>query len=454
MDKRNHIAIFDLGKTNQKVVLIDGKDLTKIDSRKAPNSVLKGLYPHLDTASQWRFLCDCLSGFEQQHGVDGVAITTHGATAALVVGDTLALPVLDYEFELPRSVDEAYNTLRPPFDETLSPRLPGGLNIGAQLYFLQTRFPKEFSRTEHILTYPQYWSFRLTGLARSEATSLGCHTDLWQPEMGRFSNLVGRILPEKLFPPLAKASDVFPLTSTAAQATGLRAGIPVTCGIHDSNASLVPWLNSGDPLSIVSSGTWTIVMSLGVPLGEMDAGRDMLANVDALGRPTPTARFMGGRDHELLTKGCVGSASLSDIAAVISKGVFIMPGRVPGVGPFPQARGGWRGAPPVGMAEKLASATLYLALMTQTCLALAGMGQRIILEGPLARNEPFARCLSALTGVAVHMSADATGTATGAALLLLKADHDPRLGPAVQPVDLPGLSAYAQNWRAYAQQAR
>ena len=136
MDKRNHIAIFDLGKTNQKVVLIDGKDLTKIDSRKAPNSVLKGLYPHLDTASQWQFLCDCLSGFEQQHGVDGVAITTHGATAALVVDDTLALPVLDYEFELPRSVDEAYNTLRPPFDETLSPRLPGGLNIGAQLYFL------------------------------------------------------------------------------------------------------------------------------------------------------------------------------------------------------------------------------------------------------------------------------------------------------------------------------
>ena len=37
-----------------------------------------------------------------------------------------------------------------------------------------------------------------------------------------------------------------------------------------------------------------------------------------------------GRDHELLTKGCVGSASLSDIAAVISKGIFIMPGTGPG----------------------------------------------------------------------------------------------------------------------------
>ena len=131
-----------------------------------------------------------------------------------------------------------------------------------------------------------------------------------------------------------------------------------------------------------------------------------------------------------------------------------MPGRVPGVGPFPQARGGWRGAPPVGMAEKLASATLYLALMTQTCLELAGMGQRIILEGPLAGNLPFARCLSALTGVAVHVSSDATGTATGAALLLLEADHGPQLGPAVAPADLPGLSIYAQIWRDHAQRAR
>ncbi|MBT6544415.1 MAG: carbohydrate kinase [Rhodobacteraceae bacterium] len=454
MDKRNHIAVFDLGKTNQKVVLIDGKNLIPIDSRKAPNSVLQGLYPHLDTTSQWRFLCDCLSDFEQDHGVDGVAITTHGATIALVAGDRLALPVLDYEFEMPPSVDEAYNGLRPPFDETLSPRLPGGLNIGAQLHFLQTKFPKEFARTDYILTYPQYWSFRLTGQARSEATSLGCHTDLWQPKTGQFSSLVGRMLPKTLFPPIAKASDVFALSSAAAQATGLRPGIPVTCGIHDSNASLVPWLNSGHPLSVVSSGTWTIVMSLGVSPGVMDAGRDMLANVDALGRPTPTARFMGGRDHDLLTKGCDGAASFSDIATVISKGIFIMPGRVPGVGPFPQARGGWRGTPPVGMAEKLASATLYLALMTQTCLDLIGMGQHIILEGPLAGNLPFARCLSALTGVAVHVSSDATGTATGAALLLLEADQDPHLGPAVAPADLPGLSIYAEIWRDHAQRAR
>ena len=83
------------------------------------------------------------------------------------------------------------------------------------------------------------------------------------------------------------------------------------------------------------------------------------------------------------------------------------------------------------------------------------MGQRIILEGPLAGNEPFARCLSALTGVAVHVSADATGTATGAALLLLEADQDPRLGPAVAARRFAGfVELMLRIWRAHAQRAR
>lgn len=29
--------------------------------------------------------------------------------------------------------------------------------------------------------YPQYWALRLTGIAANEVTSLGCHTDLWNP---------------------------------------------------------------------------------------------------------------------------------------------------------------------------------------------------------------------------------------------------------------------------------
>ncbi|MGY9010957.1 MAG: hypothetical protein ACKVLN_01870, partial [Rhodobacterales bacterium] len=81
-----------------------------------------------------------------------------------------------------------------------------------------------------------------------------------------------------------------------------------------------------------------------------------------------------------------------------------------------------------------------------------------VLGGPLARNLPFARCLSALTGVGVHLSGDATGAATGTALLLIKTQrrhaHIPQLGPAVVPANLDGLVAYAARWRDWAQKAR
>ena len=56
--------------------------------------------------------------------------------------------------------------------------------------------------------------------------------------------------------------------------------------------------------------------------------------------------------------------------------------------------------------------------MARECLALAGTGARIVVEGPLARNASVCGLLAALAGVPVHPSPDATGTALGAALLL------------------------------------
>ena len=37
--------------------------------------------------------------------------------------------------------------------------------------------------------------------------------------------------------------------------------------------------------------------------GRLQAGRDMLGNVSVLGQPTPTARFMGGREFSALLDG-------------------------------------------------------------------------------------------------------------------------------------------------------
>lgn len=103
------------------------------------------------------------------------------------------MPVIDYEHEYPQDIRDAYTRLRPSFDETFSPRLAMGLNVGAQLHYQKSAFPEEFAKVATILTYAQYWTARLTGVAANELTSLGCHTDLWNPKAGRYSSLVDRL---------------------------------------------------------------------------------------------------------------------------------------------------------------------------------------------------------------------------------------------------------------------
>ena len=84
--------------------------------------------------------------------IDAIAVTTHGATAALL-SDTgeLALPVLDYEYAGPEQVAADYDAIRPSFRETGSPRLPIGLNLGAQIFWQARAFPREFARVASIV---------------------------------------------------------------------------------------------------------------------------------------------------------------------------------------------------------------------------------------------------------------------------------------------------------------
>ena len=86
------IAVIDIGKTNAKVVLIAGSGGQQIASRSLANVVRQdGPYPHADTERLWDFMVDALAALAEEHGIGGISITTHGATAALMAGDELAL---------------------------------------------------------------------------------------------------------------------------------------------------------------------------------------------------------------------------------------------------------------------------------------------------------------------------------------------------------------------------
>ena len=59
--------------------------------------------------------------------------------------------------------------------------------------------------------------------------------------------------------------------------------------------------------------------------GPLDPDWDMLANVDVTGRPTPCARFMGGREYAVLAGERPAPVGPDDIAAVVAAGTLALP---------------------------------------------------------------------------------------------------------------------------------
>lgn len=446
------VAVIDIGKTNAKVALVDLDLFEEIAVRRTPNLVIgEGLYPHFDTDHLWRFILESLAALHRERPVEAISVTTHGATAVLLdEGGGLALPVLDYEFAGPDDLAEGYGKVRPPFAETGSARLPMGLNVGAQLFWQQRMFPEQFARVTAILTYAQYWTYRLTGIRTNELTSLGCHTDLWNPTAATFSTLVEAQGWRPLFAPVRKAGDVIGgLLPSLAEETGLPQGLPVYCGIHDSNASLLPHLlTRSAPFSVVSTGTWVVMLAVGGEAAALDETRDTLININALGDPVPSARFMGGRAFSMLVGDNPPPASPEAEERVLSAGHMLLPSVPGGSGPFPSSRPRWtvdEGA--LESAERLAAVSFHLALMTATCLDLIGAKGEIVVEGPFAANAAYLRMLAAATARPVLANRlSSTGTSLGAACLVAGAHI--RTGAEAFAEAIPqALIEYAQRWR-------
>ena len=420
---RAHVAVIDIGKTNAKLALVDRATGSEIAVVTRPNTVNPGPpYPHFDVEGHWDFICDGLRVFHVAHGIDAISITTHGACAVLLDADgNLAAPVLDYEHDGPDALRAAYDAIRPDFALTGSPRLPGGLNLGAQLHWLFQRDPGLQNRTATIVTYPQFWGYRLTGALATDVTSLGCHTDLWLPDRGIFSPLAKALeIHDKLAPPKHPAERLGTLQHRVAARTGLPPDTAVVCGIHDSNASLYPHLlRRQAPFTVVSTGTWMIALAVGGQDVSLDPARDTLMNVAANGQPVRSARFMGGRTFDLLTQNSHSEPAVTDVEAVLSQGIMLLPSVVAGSGPFANRTPRWIGdEPPVGSGQRAAAIGFHLALMTQTCLDLIGAGGPSIIEGAFARNAAFASMLAAASGRDVITTLSETGTSLGAAMLI------------------------------------
>ncbi len=446
----NAVAVLDIGKTNVKVALF-GADGALLFERSAPNRTLPGPpYPHADVEAIWAFLVAALREAARDHDIATIVATTHGCAGAFIDDAGLTLPVLDYEFAGVESIELEYAALRPPYRETLSPPLPGGLNQGKQIAWQIRRFPGPVAKSAHYLTYPQYWAWRLSGVAASEVTMLGAHSDLWNPVGRRASSLVAKLGLERLMPPFRPAwAALGPIKPEIAALTGLSPATQVLNGVHDSNASLLPHLATRKPpFTIVSTGTWVILMAVGLGVERLNAADDMLANVDVEGRPTACARFMGGREYAEIAGPNAGAADLASVERVIASGVLALPCFAPQGGPFAARKGEIVGE--VAAGDRAALASLYAALMTDLQLTRLGADKGdLIVEGSFAGNDAFCAVLAALRpGQAVLAGGDAAGTARGAALLATWPGKDAKPS-AARPnngAEIAGLAGYKANW--------
>ena len=456
------IVVVDIGKTLSKVTLWT-KDGELRDRRTRPNQArtIDGLR-RLDTAGIADWIVEVLSSYRER-SVEAIIPVGHGAgIVALDAGGTLAFEPLDYEQSIPDDVMSAYRAERDAFELTGSPPLPDGLNIGSQLFWLQQIYP-ETMRTAVLVPWAQYWAWFLCGIAASEVTSLGCHSDLWLPHEGTFSPLAVRMGWSDRFAAIARASDVIgTLRGEIAAKTGLSPRVQVLAGLHDSNAALLAARGFGEiadnEATILSTGTWFIAMrspGKGRATPRLPSGRDCLFNVDASGNPVPSARFMGGREIETVIEIDTRRVDIKPdqprlMAAVpelLRNSAMLLPTLAPGYGPFPEGKARWLGEPADWHARR-AAACLYAALVADQALDLIGAEERLLVEGRFAEAQVFVKALAALRPDMQVFTANAHNDVSFGAMRLVNPSLRPqgRLALA-EPID-GDLDTYRSRWLA------
>lgn len=448
-EKTPLIAVVDVGKTNAKLAFVDPALGQETWSAQRPNEIVEGAQAReLDIAGIEQWLFATLRDAPGRERVTAIVPIAHGAAGVLVGHDGEVLAAPDYEDPRFDEVAEEYRSRRDPFSMTYSPFLPQGLNLGRQLFYLQQRQPELLKRARYLLMYPQYWAWRFSGILASEVTSLGAHTDLWRPHDRSYSGLARKQGWTRLMPSMRTATDrLGKIRASVAEATGLSPDCGVSCGIHDSNASYLRFLmdREREVFTVVSSGTWTVVMANRGDLRRLREERDMLANVNAFGAPVATARYMGGREYEAIAQGN-DTPTVEALIDVLGSGAMALPSFA-SAGPYSGRAGRLDGAESLDGVHRAALATLYSALMTTQLIESLGAAGEIFVDGPMARNPLFGRLLAACLPVGkVRTYPEGGGNRVAAHLAGVPSPVSGALQQVV-PLRLAGLLDYQSTWR-------
>jgi sugar (pentulose or hexulose) kinase len=300
--KETVIAIFDIGKTNKKLVLFN-EELRVVSETEQK---------FIEIKDDDGFECDDIELIEQwikesvirlvhsdKFNLKAVNFTTYGATVVYLDEEGRRLtPVYNYLKPMEERISENLYKRYGGRDEfcrrTASPAL-GMLNSGLQPLWLKAVKPEIFSRIKHILHFPQYLSYTLTGNIYSEHTSIGCHTALWD-----FDNMCYHPWVEAHGIKVPKPVPIDTLSEIVIDDKKVRIGI----GIHDSSASLAPYFACRDKFLLLSTGTWCINMNPfnTEKLTAEQLDKDCLCYLSVTRQPVKSSRLFLGHLHETAVK--------------------------------------------------------------------------------------------------------------------------------------------------------
>jgi sugar (pentulose or hexulose) kinase len=297
--KETVIAIFDIGKTNKKVLLFnsDYRIVSEYEQRFPEILDDDGFEcDDIDLIEKW--IKETVSSLlkSDKYELKAVNFSTYGATLAYLDENGKRLtPLYNYLKPMDEKIQESLYKRYGGRDEfcrrTASPAL-GMLNSGLQILWLKHAKPEVFARVKHILHFPQYLSYVLSGKIFSEHTSIGCHTALWDFDMmnyHRWTTNYGFTLPEPV--------PVNTLVEINMEGKKVNVGI----GIHDSSSSLAPYFSGDrDKFILLSTGTWCINMnpfnSEILTAEELD--RDCLCYMSISMQPVKSSRLFLGHLHD------------------------------------------------------------------------------------------------------------------------------------------------------------
>jgi rhamnulokinase len=268
MNNARNLAAVDLGAESGRVVLCrwNGSEGTLEEVHRFPNGP-KQMDNHLlwDVDQLWE---EALRGLLKaasitQGHIDSVGVDGWGCDYALIDADGERIGN-SFCYRDPRNVPAMEKTFSKVPRERMY-EITGiqflSFNTVYQLVAHLAEFPDEWERTARWLTLPEYFQYRLSGVAAAEYTEasttqlLDVRTKSWSPELISALGLgLGK------FPPIVQAGAVLgKLRPEVGEEVGLTDTQVIAPACHDTGSAVagIPFPHEG--MAFISSGTWSLV---------------------------------------------------------------------------------------------------------------------------------------------------------------------------------------------------